>query len=233
MRKLYKEARDWYEEGYKLGYNESNLPRGLVHAADAKGKRSELNEGYKHGKEDAGTSGALDPHLSRKNPRGTKKLGSIIARRGKRGSNPTEYDSFGPTQYQGEEDDTEELSEEELHEEDWKKELRGWYEDGYIQGSRAAKYTDVSKQDFREVGIKGETWEDLLDLEWEDAVSILESAAYESEMNSRQYAGHPTYNLRYDEEGLEEEAYDAYSDGVTTGIKAGAEDRLLKEGLRP
>lgn len=113
-----------------------------------------------------------------------------------------------------------------------KAEKRELHEIGWHQGQQAIKYAEPDEYDFSEAGVEGEDIEDVYRQDYDTAAEILTNAAYESEQNSRQYAGHPTYDItsyygapERDEYDIEV-AYEAYEAGVSKGIEDGVSDRL-------
>jgi hypothetical protein len=112
------------------------------------------------------------------------------------------------------------------------KEKRDLTEAGWREGMSAAKHTEVAEWDFEEADVEGESEADLAALSYDEAVDVLTNAAWESEQNARQYAGHPTYEITRvfgdhdrDEWDLEE-AYEHYEEGVGKGIERGIAKRL-------
>jgi hypothetical protein len=114
-----------------------------------------------------------------------------------------------------------------------KTEKRDLTQAGYDEGLESAKYAEITDMEFSEVGVVGENEDDLQNLSYDDAISVVSYAAWESEQNSRQYAGHVTYDITrtyYGAHGRDEwdldEAYELYEAGVDKGIERGAEKRL-------
>jgi hypothetical protein len=91
------------------------------------------------------------------------------------------------------------------------------YEDGLQEGSAAVRHAQITHH------ARYDSWMETGD----EAVlrQILLDEAYEAEMNSRQYSGHPVYELqRLDVDEFDRDAiYEKYEEGVMDGIRDSAE----------
>ena len=90
---------------------------------------------------------------------------------------------------------------------------------GIQQGLAAIRYCEVSDEDIQEAGCDHEDNETVCD-------DCLTSAAYDSEMNARQYSPFEFFAHDINETGDRAEGlWSAYDEGVGVGIKRGLEQR--------
>lgn len=93
-------------------------------------------------------------------------------------------------------------------------------EHGVLAGSSAIKYCEVGESDIREAGCDHGHLEVCED--------CLTSAAYESELNARDFSPFEFLATELDEDDSGE-LWEAYEEGIETGIKEGMRDRLKSE----